>query len=153
MDKNLNQETRKNIRTDWFDYLMEFSSIKLQRYLWFPNEKKLISSYIELMNGYFDDILDGDDYSKVIELGYISEEEYKVIEPFHLGLLQYNEPSNDLIEILADPNWIQLCGIAKSCFDKLKQNLSDDEDMKIIRELEKEVSYIVLCQVRFTQSV
>ena len=88
-EKNFNGNAKQNIRENWLYFLIEFSSVERQKLLWYGNKKNLISSFTELMCGYFDDVLGSDSYDEIIKEGFITIDEYKIIEPFHTALLNY----------------------------------------------------------------
>lgn len=136
----MNKKIKKNIRSNWFYSLIEFSSIEIQRKLWFPNEDNLISSYVELMCSYFDDTLTEDHYFVVIDAGYITEDEYKIVKPFHETLLEYKKPSENLNDILRDPKWIKISQLANKCFTELKENILSKEDLDTIEDIESRLS-------------
>jgi hypothetical protein len=136
VNKPSKAEIRKNIREMWFNLLVEFSSIDVQKFLWFGNEKGLISDHGELICGYFDDFLNSDYYDKVIKEGFVTEEEYKIIEPFHQALLDYKEPSDSEEDIINDKNWIDITHLANECFSKLKSGLTDKSELEFILGVE-----------------
>jgi hypothetical protein len=139
----MNTELRNNIRKRWLRSLFEFAHLDFQERLWiladYPNS---IGDYSEAICQYFNDLSLEEGYSEFIEEGIISKNELDVVRDFHIILNVYTEkPEKKNLsdnKILRDPEWKNICVIAKSNWDKLKYIIESDDELTFMQSLESE---------------
>lgn len=128
-------QTIKNIREQWLVSLLELSDIDYQRDRWL--DKRIRNphySYVEFMCGYFDDVLWDAGYQEMIDCGYFSQEEYRIVKEFHEALDTYQEPNNDHYDheaILNDPKWQEIVSLGKTTMKKLEEIITDKDELDL----------------------
>lgn len=109
--------------------IKEISDLDLQRKLWLNknNDTGLISSYTELMNSLFDDLMFDDFVDNTIirenwNLAFVEK-----MNQLRSYLNDYQEKQNDE-EIIKDPEWIKISQFAKEILDIL--NIQTKQEIK-----------------------
>ena len=138
-------ELKQRWRLYWIHCIFEFSNIKLQEMSWiqgteasWPDGEVWASSFEECLSAYFDNLALDDAYAKAIECGNVSKEEADKANAFHMLAYLYIEPSEDPMDILKDPEWIEVVESAKVFWDYLKVSLSSQKEIDLMQKLEKD---------------
>jgi len=138
----MESELRKNIRNRWLFSLFEFAHLEFQRRLWVEADyPESIGDYTEAICQYFDDLNLDNGYDDFIQQEIITREEFAVIIDFHNQLNSYVErPEKKSLSdknILKDVEWINLTLTAKKNWNKLKNIISDSNELNYMETLEK----------------
>ncbi len=138
MNEEEKNEQRRSWRLRWIGMLFEFSHLEYQRGLWielkYPNEA---SYFGEDMCQYFDDLSIDNNYERQLANEYISEEEFEIIKTFHIALDRYESGERSDFEILNDPNWLSIVEEGNKAWNKLKDVITDEEEVSHMNGLEK----------------
>lgn len=137
----MDTEFVQNIRKRWLFSLFEFAHIEFQERLWlladYPNS---VGDFTEAVCKYFNDLSLEEGYSDFINDKIISTKELDIIKDFHKILYEYVEkPEKKNLsdtKILRDPEWLSICGLAKSNWDKLKQLVENLNEIEYMKSLE-----------------
>ena len=131
-------EQKRNWRFRWLGMLFSFSHMEYLKGLWleqkYPDE---IGFYSEDMCKYFDDLSIEDNYKSQQTEGLVTEEEIEVIKSFHTALDNYDEGEKSDSEILEDPNWQKIINEGNQAWVKLKNLVSNPEELKHMLDMEK----------------
>jgi hypothetical protein len=90
------------------------------------------------MCSYFDDLAIDNNYKYLLEKGWITKNEYKIIESWHIELDKYNSPKNDDSyneAILKDPKWIETLQIGLTARNELTKTLNKTERQFLTEEI------------------
>lgn len=134
------QDLRRAWRKSWLISLFEFRTPPLQRQSWITGTGEWVSSYVECMCGYFDDLGLEEGYERLVAQGLLSQEEASLIEEFHAMAGAYEPPSgrDDHDAILADPAWNLVVAAAQRAWAALTPRLSDRDEVQLVASLEAE---------------
>ena len=132
------RELRRAWRRNWLTSLFEFCTPDLQRQSWISGTGEWVSSYVECMCGYFDDLALEEGYQRRVAEGLLSEEEAAMVAEFHSQARAYEPPRGGSHHdaILADPAWASVVASAQRAWALLKPQLSDPEDVELVASLE-----------------
>jgi hypothetical protein len=134
-DKNLWRER-------WLSCINELTSFELQKKSWLDKTQTNPHwSFVEFMCSYFDDLGIDDNYKYSLEKGWLTDHEFEIIKDWHEALDKYDAPKNDdhdLVEILNDPQWIDILQSGLTMKSKLASTLNETEK-KILTE---EINYL-----------
>lgn len=130
-------EDRVLWRHRWLSSINELTSLAVQQASWLDKSNTNPHwSFIEFWECYFDDAVGGEDYTDLVNLGWVSQEEYDIIKVWHNTLHAYRSPANDDYDhkaILQDPQWIEIVNLGEIAKKKLIAALSTDEK-KVLSE-------------------
>lgn len=131
----------KNLwRERWLDCINELTSLDLQKKSWLDRTHTNPHwSFIEFMCGYFDDLAIDNNYKYQLDKGWVTKEEYEIIEDWHITLDKYSSPKNDDYdneEILNDPKWIEISQIGLAMKNELTKTLNETERKFLNREID-----------------
>lgn len=139
MDKN---DFIKNWRRHWVFCLFELSHLAFQWKLWVESAyQNITGDFDEGMYQYFVELGLVKNYINEIENGYISKDEYSIIEGFHRLLAGYYEkeqPEQPDAIVLKDSEWIKISETGLKTWDVLKSSLEDKDEIDFILNLESE---------------
>jgi hypothetical protein len=122
--------------------LFEFSSRDLQLESWIHGSAGWVSSYVECMCGYFDDLgFDERGYAPWVERGFLSAEEAALVQDFHAKADAYEEPWSARYEgghryVLEDPAWQGVVDAARLAWVALSDRITDPEERAQIAALD-----------------
>ncbi|MCP3962660.1 MAG: hypothetical protein GY719_32880 [bacterium] len=125
--------------------LYEFANTRLQRASWiegpsadWPDGRPWVSSFVESMCTYFDDLGLSEGYESRIGEGLVTPREAGLAASFHV-LADFYDPTSDADHgaILADPNWQAVVDAAVALWSALKRETRDPFDQATIGDLEK----------------
>jgi hypothetical protein len=139
LDPSEAYELRRNWRKNWLTCLFEFSCRELQQHSWLTGSGEWVSSYVECMCTYFDDLAINDGYESVLAEGLLTRKEASLVRHFHAKADAYEEPEGDQYDeeaILADPAWQEVVAAAQAAWSSLKAVLSDPEELALVSALE-----------------
>lgn len=124
----------------WFNNLIDlidtFSDIGFQQEVWimgkefYKGEGPFLHWYDDAIGDYFDSF-NMSEYEKMIEHGYITDEEFEIIRPFHEKLSEYQEGIEKRYlqenhhfdqKDLNSKEWNEVIETAKETLRKLKKN-------------------------------
>ncbi|KAA3436483.1 hypothetical protein [Rufibacter hautae] len=138
MKEDEKTEQRKSWRFRWLSMLFGFSHLEYLKGLWleqkFPNE---IGFYSEDICKYFNDLGIEDNYRTQFQNGFISDKELETILSFHTSLDHYDEKNKTELEILNDPQWLNIVSEGNKAWAGLKKINTDPQELKHIEEMEK----------------
>ena len=123
--------TREMWRERWLDSLNQLTSLDLQIKSWLDKENTNPHwSFVEFMSTYFDDLSVVDNYEYVLNNGWITGQEFRIIKEWHEALNKYNSPDNDDYDneaILHDQKWLAIVNMGQTLREELKNMLTADE--------------------------
>jgi hypothetical protein len=132
-DKNLWRER-------WLGCINQLNSLDLQKKSWTDlTHKNPHWSFIEFMCSYFDDLAIDDKYKYQLDKGWISKEEFEILEKWHIKLDKYNSPKNDDYDneaTLNDPKWLEVLQIGVETRNKLAKTLNETERQFLTEEID-----------------
>ena len=133
-------DRRSRWRQHWIESVFEFASSTVQEKAWLRGEGPWVTSYVECMCGYFDDLLGQRDYACALEQDLISEREFELIKEFHDLATSYRPPNDVEAEkvVVADPAWQTVVRSAQVAWHKLKAELSPGEELDFVTSLEQQ---------------
>ena len=138
-------ELKQRWRLYWIHCIFEFSSIKLQKMSWieganadWPDGEVWYSSFDECIASYFDNLALDDGYEKAINAGNVSKEEAAKATAFSRLAYAYIEPSEEPEMILQDEEWLEIVALAKEFWIYLRENVSSEREIELIKKLEKQ---------------
>ena len=139
----MDAELRKNIRLNLLGSIFEFAHLEFQRKVWLEAAFENYSSdYTEALCQYFNDFDLSSGLEKFVNKGFVSEEEFNILNRFHTALDNYTERTEKKNltdkDILLDVEWIELTKMAKNAWEKLKSNIEDKRDIDFMLDLETE---------------
>ena len=122
-------QQRELWRERWLGSINELTSFELQNQSWLdPANENPHWSFSEFMCCYFDDLAIDDDYEKELRDGYISNDELRIILPWHRALDIYSPPESANNEaILVDPAWQTIVAQGAEMKEQLKSFLNVHE--------------------------
>ncbi|KXX66800.1 hypothetical protein [Flammeovirga sp. SJP92] len=137
-------ELKRNWRLRWLGELFLMTHLEYQKDLWvnrkYPNE---IGWFSENIYRYFDDLYLDDNYQCQIKDGIISQLEFESIQDFHFALEKFVEMTNkpeqkfNETEIFKNEYWLKICEIGKKSWTRLKQIISDENELIHMHRLER----------------
>lgn len=137
-------EAIKNWRFRWLAMIFEFAHLKYQRDLWIEHTyPDAVGWFGEDVCQYFDDLFLDDNYQLQLKEGVITHEEFIAIKDFHVAFDQYLETDKEEkmlktdSEIIVDPSWISVVGLAAIAWQQLKNIIKDSEEITLMDGLEK----------------
>ena len=140
-------ELKQRWRLYWLQCIFEFSSTRLQEMSWvqgseasWPEGEEWPSSYHECISAYFDTLALDDAYEKALEWGNVSEQEAEKAKTFHILAAFYMEPGEDPLEIINDPEWLEVVEAAKELWDYLKGSVASPREIELMNKLERDFS-------------
>lgn len=129
-------------RERWLGCINELTSLDLQKKSWLDRTNTNPHwSFVEFMCSYFDDLAIDNNYKYQLEKGWITKNEYEIIESWHIELDKYNSPKNDDSDneaILNDPKWIETLQIGLTARNELTKTLNKTER----QFLNEEINYL-----------
>ncbi len=136
---------RHNWRKNWLASIYEFASTRLQRASWiegpsadWPDGEPWVSSFVECVCGYFNDLTLDEGYEPRIREGLVSIAEARLAASFHSRAERYDPPSDwDHSQILEDPEWKAVVDEAAKLWNALKQETKEPFDLATISDLEE----------------
>ncbi|MEZ4805708.1 MAG: hypothetical protein R2852_09560 [Bacteroidia bacterium] len=91
------------------------------------------------MCSYFDDLAIDDNYRYQLDKGLVTNEEYEIVEKWHIKLDKYNSPKNDNYDheaILNDPKWLEVIQIGVETKNELAKTLNVSERHFLTEEID-----------------
>lgn len=126
-------------RKRWLESINELTSINLQRKSWLDRTNMNPHwSFVEFMCSYFDDTLVYD-YKYLVEINWVTKEEYEIIKEWHNALDKYDAPKNNDFDhkaILNDIKWIDIVQAGANAKSKLAEKLNSVEKEYLITEID-----------------
>ena len=122
--------TKEIWRQRWLDAINELTSLDLQKKSWLDRQNTRPHwTFVEFMCSYFDDLL-FDGYNYYIDCGWVSRQEYEIIQDWHETLEKYKSPNNDDYDddaVLNDTKWLHIIQTGADAKNKLSEILQPDE--------------------------
>lgn len=145
MEKNTeNYESIRNWRFRWLGLIFEFGHLQFQKNLWVDRKyKDEIGWFGEDVCQYFDDLYLDDHYQYQLNEQIISFEEYDTIKEFHCAFDAYLIAEQQMEIYLADTarlqqkEWQEVVAIGYEAWNKLKQVIVNNKELKYMYELEQ----------------
>lgn len=126
-------------RERWLNSINELTSLNLQKQSWLDKSHKNPHwSFVEFMCCYFDDLTLKDNYEYALKEGFVTRQEFEIIEPWHINLDNYQSPNNDDYDncaILNDPEWLKIIATGVTAKSKLIEILSESEQKRLTVEI------------------
>jgi hypothetical protein len=97
----------------------------------------LIGSFSECMCNYFDDSALNEGYLPIIKEKILTEKKFAIVSSFHVLVDQYHSKDKTDTEIIFDNNWKDLTNEADKAWYKLKEVITDTNEIAYMAELEK----------------
>jgi hypothetical protein len=139
------EESRAMWRQRWLGALRYFADEDTQRRWLDRSERNPYYSYVECMCGYFDDtFFSGHEIERWVPYGYMSDEEYRVMLPFHRLAEQYSPPNDDAYNcdsILADSRWAEVVDAARDAQAALAELISEPNELNALK---RETEWVAL---------
>lgn len=136
-------DLRRGWRGNWLSCIFEFASLNFQEVVWiggsnpdWPVGEVWVSSHVECMCSYFNDLGLVDGFGNALRDGVLSEQETRLHAGFHASADGYAEGGRSDREILEDPKWHQVVRAAGILWASIKEQQLDREDLKTIDMLE-----------------
>lgn len=130
---------RKLWRDRWLDSINELTSLRLQQESWLDNSHSNPHwSFVEFMCCYFDDLSIDKNYEDLIASGYVSQQEFEIINQWHEDLNNYDSPNNDDYDnqaILNDSKWLDIVKLGELTKNILAEVLNSDERQILMQEI------------------
>jgi hypothetical protein len=127
-------------RKRWLSSINELTSFDLQKKSWIDKTHSNPHwSFVEFMCSYFDDLAIDDNYKYQLDKGWVTKNEYELIEDWHIALDKYNSPKNDNYDneaILNDPNWLNILEIGLKTREELAKTLNESERVFLTEEID-----------------
>jgi len=124
---------RRSWRTGWIECLHGFASADFQRRVWVEGSiEDCVSSYVECMCCYFDDLALDDGYQPRLTEGLVSEKEVAILSAFHERAGREDVNALDDLsdeEILEHRAWREVVELAIAAWHALRAEFSDPEDL------------------------
>ena len=135
-------ELKARWRLYWIQTVCEFAHLKLQQKLWIEGGVWLdgavwVSSFEECMEAYFDHLALDDGYKKVLQWGNVTPQEAHMAQTFTKLALAYIEPDENPLEILKDPDWIEVTIAAQHFWERLKATLTAPREITLVQKLQE----------------
>lgn len=137
-------ECIKNWRLRWLALIFEFAHLEFQKNLWIDQKyQHEIGWFGEDVCQYFDDLSLDDNYLYQLNEQIISLEEYHAIKEFHFAFDHYLVTEKQMGIDLPDSarlrqnEWKNVVNIGFIAWNKLKQVIVNNEELKYMYELEK----------------
>lgn len=136
----MTSENKNLWREQWLSCINELTSLDLQQKSWLDKTPKNPHwSFIEFMCSYFDDLTIDDNYKYQLDKGWLTKEEFEIIQNWHITLDNYISPRNDDYDnesILNDPKWTEILLIGMETKNKLGENLNETERQFLTKEID-----------------
>lgn len=126
-------------RAQWLRCLNELTSLELQKVTWAdPANTNPYWSFVECICRYFDDSGIDDNYGNALSKGWITPEEFNIIESWHNALASYTAPQDEDYNhqaILGDPRWLELVQKGRIRISILAETLDQRERAILTTEI------------------
>ena len=129
------QLTREVWRSKWLLLLKDITDLEYLKRIWLPKSNSPYNSYISFRLAYEEGLGLINGIEKQVELGYISQEEYKAIASWHKLFLEYTPPNenvNDLEAILSDKYWLAIIEEGQKTIENLRGHLDRFDRGKLV---------------------
>lgn len=127
-------------RERWLSCINELTSLHIQSKSWLDfTHKNPHWTFIEFMCSYFDDLGIDNNYLYQLDKGWISNEEFKIIEKWHITLDKYESPKKDNYDneaILKDTKWSEIIEIGVKARNELAKTLNETERHILTEEID-----------------
>ena len=135
------KEMQKELwRNNWLYSINELTSLELQRKSWLDKSNTNPHwTFVEFMCSYFDDLGIDNNYEYQLNEGWISQNEFEIVKPWHELLDKYNSQTNDDYDfkaILKDKNWQLIIEKGKETKSALSKISSKKENQILIEEID-----------------
>lgn len=141
----MKKRNRESWRKDWLVLINKLTSHDLQKLSWLDRlQENPHWSFVEFMCCYFDDCLLQKSYSEFISGGYVSQQEFDVLNEWHQLLDNYTAPDNkddDHLAILNDPRWLQIIHAGEKAKEQLAVLLPEDERKFLTEKIDYKQKY------------
>jgi len=131
----INEDLLRRIEGEIYFNILEISNVEFQKKLWFGHYKNYWSSYVELMCMLFDDNQFNLFIQQYTSLLHYSSDFTTKLSCLRDSLKNFNKEDNKSdIEIVNDPEWIQISKLAKEIINEWTPvpNLSGMEEFVIL---------------------